>query len=112
MNRRLEPREEYMSGSEIIVDGTIKADGTLELDQKLNLSPGRVQVVLRPAQQSEAAREDWWTYMQNARKKMEEAKCRFMEEKEMQAHIEWLREGDRIDELLRQADEPRQKLER
>ena len=38
--------------------------------------------------------------MQNARKKMEEAGCHFMDEKEMQAHIEWLRAGDPIDAQL------------
>lgn|SRR5579884_821186 len=31
-----------------ILQGTLKPDGTLELDQKPNLAPGRVQVVLRP----------------------------------------------------------------
>jgi hypothetical protein len=41
-----------MSFTEIVVEGTLKPDGTLELDQKPTLSPGRVQVVLR--QQSSA----------------------------------------------------------
>jgi hypothetical protein len=36
-----------MSLTEVVVGGTLKPDGTLELDQKPNLSPGRVQVVLR-----------------------------------------------------------------
>src|SRR5207302_8034612 len=36
-----------MSLSEGVIDGTLKPDGTLELDQKLNLSPGRVQVTVR-----------------------------------------------------------------
>ena len=97
-----------MSLTEITVQGTLKPDGTLELDQKPNLSPGRVTVVLR--QESEPpTQEGWWPFMQNARKKMEEAGCHFMDEKEMQAHVEWLREGDRIDDLLREADEQRRK---
>lgn len=33
---------------------------------------------------------------------MEEAGCHFMDEVETRARIEWLREGDRIDDLLRQ----------
>ncbi len=50
-----------MSLQEIVVAGTLKPDGTLELDQKPNLAPGRVTVVLR--QESEAApQEDWWQY--------------------------------------------------
>jgi hypothetical protein len=32
-----------------------------------------------------------------------------MNEAEVNAHVEWLREGDRIDDLLREVDEPRQK---
>jgi hypothetical protein len=36
-----------MSLGEVVMEGTLKPDGTLELDQKPNLSPGRVQVVLR-----------------------------------------------------------------
>jgi hypothetical protein len=101
-----------MSLSEVVIEGTLKPDGTLELDQKPNLSPGRVTVVLR--QESEALqspKEDWWQFMQNARKRMEEAGCHFMDEKEMQDHIEWLREPDRFDELLREADEQRRRAE-
>jgi hypothetical protein len=37
-----------MSHTEIVVDGTLKPDGTLELDQKPGLSPGRVQVTVKP----------------------------------------------------------------
>jgi len=33
--------------TQAIVQGTLKADGTLELDQKPSLAPGRVQVVLQ-----------------------------------------------------------------
>ena len=35
-----------MSPGEVVIEGTLKPDGTL--DQKPNLSPGRVTVVLRP----------------------------------------------------------------
>jgi hypothetical protein len=34
-----------------------------------------------------------------------------MNEREMQAHLEWLREGDRIDDMLRQLDEERKRQE-
>lgn len=43
-----------MSLQEIVVAGTLKPDGTLELDRKPDLPPGRVTVVLR--QESEACR--------------------------------------------------------
>jgi hypothetical protein len=43
-----------MSLDEAIVEGTLKPDGTLELDEKPNLSPGRVKVILQPATASTA----------------------------------------------------------
>jgi hypothetical protein len=42
-----------MSLTEIVVEGTLNPDGTLELDQKPNLSPGRVTVVLRQHQETD-----------------------------------------------------------
>jgi hypothetical protein len=94
-------RRRKMSLSEIVIEGTLKPDGTLELDQKPSLSPGRVTVVLRQESASpQQPQEDWFQFMQNARSKMEEAGCHFMDENEVQAHIEGLREGDRIDDLL------------
>lgn len=38
-----------MSLSENVIEGTLKPDGTLELDQKPSLSPGRVTVILQPS---------------------------------------------------------------
>ena len=43
-----------MTISTEVIHGTLNVDGTLELDQKPSLGPGRVQVVLQPA--SEVAR--------------------------------------------------------
>jgi hypothetical protein len=40
--------EEAMSQTAIIVQGIVKPDGTLELDEKLTVQPGRVQVVVQP----------------------------------------------------------------
>ena len=37
-----------MSLTEVVVEGTLKPDGTLELDQTPNLPPGRVQVSVKP----------------------------------------------------------------
>ena len=33
---------------EVVIEGTLKPDGTLELDQKPNLAPGRVRVTVLP----------------------------------------------------------------
>ena len=37
-----------MGLTDTIIEGTLKPDGTLELDQKPSLSPGRVQVIVQP----------------------------------------------------------------
>ena len=37
-----------MSLTETVIEGTLKPDGTLELDEKPNVSPGRVQVIVQP----------------------------------------------------------------
>ena len=41
-----------MSLNTIVVEGTLKADGTLELDEKPNLPPGRVSVTVVPQPQN------------------------------------------------------------
>jgi hypothetical protein len=93
-----------MSIREIVLGGTLRPDGTLELDRKPELPPGRVQVVLRPAPEAAPPAEDWWQFMQRARKDLEVSGASFMTEEELSAHVGWLREGDRIDDLLRQSE--------
>ena len=93
-----------MSLNETVIEGTLKADGTLELDEKPNLSPGRVTVVLRQELQP-TTKGDWWPYMQRVRAEREAAGYRFMNEAEMEAHIQWLREDeDRIDRIYREME--------
>ena len=45
---------------------------------------------------------------ESLRRAAEAAGSTFMNEEEVNAHIEWLREGDRIDDLLRQVDDEHQ----
>lgn len=93
-----------MSVTEITVEGTLKPDGTLDLDQKPNLPAGRVTVIVR--QQIEPSiQEGWWPYMQRIRAEREAAGYHFMNEVEMEAHIQWLRDDeDRIDRIYREMD--------
>src|SRR3954470_974708 len=96
-----EPREEAMSPICVELTGTLQADGTLVLDRNPALPPGRVRVVLQSAPEAPPG-EDWWRYMLRTRAELEAAGHRFLNEEEMNAHVEWLREGDPIDDLLRQ----------
>jgi hypothetical protein len=101
-----------MSFQEIVVGGTLKPDGTLELHQKPNLAPGPVTVVLRQEAAAPAPQEDWWQCLQRLRAEREAAGYPFMNEEEVNAHIAWLREGDRFDDMLAEVDEQqRQKPE-
>ena len=46
--RRIEAERRSMSATHVVVEGTLKLDGSLELDSKLNLPPGRVQLIVQP----------------------------------------------------------------
>lgn len=94
-----------MHVAETVVAGTLNPDGTLALDRVPDLSPGRVTVILRQEIAANAPpQEGWWAVMQEARNRLEAAGCRFLDENELQAHINWLREEDRVDELLRELE--------
>ena len=94
-----------MSRIEIVIQGTLKPDGTLQLDEKPNLLPGRVKITLQPTGEAAQTQEGWWPYMQRVRAEREAAGYPFMNEAEMEAHLHWLREDeDRIDRLHREID--------
>ena len=96
-----------MISHEILIEGTLRPDGTLELDGKPNLPPGRVQVILRQEATPVPAVEGWWEFMQRTRWELEAAGSQFMNDEEVTDHIAWLREGDSTDERLRQTELPR-----
>jgi hypothetical protein len=101
-----------MSPAEVVVQGTLRADGTLELDQKPGLPPGRVTVVVRAAPEPAQPQEGWWPYMQRMRAELEAAGHHFMNEAEMEAHLAWLRDDeDRIDRLHREIEQQKRKGE-
>ena len=54
-----------MSLHEVLIEGTLQSDGTLQLDTKPNLPPGRITVVLRQAPEPEFPKDDpFWQRMQ------------------------------------------------
>ena len=82
-----------MSLTETVIDGTLRTDGTLELDEKPNLPAGRVKVVLRQeTTATQAPSENWWQYMQRSRRELEQAGATFMNEADGNAHLELLRD--------------------
>jgi hypothetical protein len=53
-----------MDGTTIVLHGTLKSDGTLELDEKPNLPPGRVQVAIKTETPPAPAAQGWWDVLQ------------------------------------------------
>lgn len=45
--------------AQVIVQGTLRLDGTLELDEKLSLPPGRVQVAVLPLSEAPQPARFW-----------------------------------------------------
>lgn len=85
--------------------GTVRADGSLELDEKLNLPPGRVKVRVEatPAATEKTA-EGLVEFVDRMRREMEAAGHKFRTKEEIDTEIEELRsEDDRIEEAYRQA---------
>jgi hypothetical protein len=100
-----------MSVREVVIEGNLNPDGTLKLDAKPNLSPGRVTVVLRQESRP-LTQEGWWPYMERVRAEREAAGYHFMNEAEMDAHLQWLRDDeDRIDRVYREMDMDRRRQE-
>jgi len=97
-----------MSLSEVVIEGTIQPDGTLVLDEKLNLSPGRVQVIVQtlPAIPKD---DPFWQRMQamwNAQKARGHV-ARSVEEVEAerrQIREEWDERMQRIEQVRAEAE--------
>ena len=52
-----------MSATHVVVEATLNPDGSLELDRKLDLPPGRVQLIVQPL--PELAKDDpFWEKME------------------------------------------------
>jgi hypothetical protein len=95
-----------MSPTQVVVRGTLKPDGTLELEERPGLPAGPVEVIVRSLPEARAGAEDWWQYLQRARAELEALGHRFSTGQEVNAYIEDLRSGDeRIEEVYRRIEE-------
>jgi hypothetical protein len=93
---------------QVEVEGTLREDGTLVLDHKPELPPGRVRVMLQFVGELPAIKETLWQFMQRARAELEASGHRFRSQEDIDAEIEDIRSGDeRLEEVYRQAEEQR-----
>lgn len=94
-----------MNTAEIRVQGSVRPDGSLQLDEKLQLPAGRVQVTVKPAIESPGPQRDWWDYLQRARAEIEASGAKFRTAEEIEAEREDFRAGDeRIENLYREME--------
>jgi hypothetical protein len=89
--------------------GTVRPDGTLELDERLNVSPGRVKVRVESIEQGAQPSESLPQFVERLRREMEAAGSPSMNDDEVTDWVEELRsEEDRVEEAYRQAEDKRQ----
>ncbi len=84
-----------MSASEVVVRGTLKPDGSLELMERPSLPAGPVEVIIRLLPTAEKVDEDFLQYLQRARTELEAAGSVFRTRAAIDADLEELRSGDR-----------------
>lgn len=99
-----------MNATHLTMTGTIKPDGTLELDGKTDLPPGRVRVTLNIVPEQPGGREDVLTVLQriHAEQKARGMKPRSAEE--IDAYINGLR--DELEEHANQIEAIQEEAQR
>ena len=90
-----------MNTEGVVLRGTLRPDGTLELTGPVGLPPGPVEVHVIPAPAQQPAG-DWWQVLQQIRADREARGYRFLTDAEIAAHIEELRSEDDRLEILHQ----------
>ncbi len=80
-----------MRATHVVVDGTLKPDGSLELDSKLSLPPGRVQLIVQPL--PDLPKDDpFWQMMERIRADRKAAELTVRSTEEVEAQRRGLRE--------------------
>jgi len=93
--------------------GTVRPDGTLELDQKVNVPPGRVRVRVEPLAPPAPSPDNLLEFINRTRAEMAASGSQFMNDQEVGAWIEELRaEDDRIEEIYKPESNGRREANR
>jgi hypothetical protein len=80
-----------MATTSLEVMGSVRPDGTLELDQKLSVPPGRVKVRVESVEPPSPPTESLVAFVQRTRRELEAAGHRFRTKEEIDAELEELR---------------------
>lgn len=92
-----------MKPAEAILHGTLNPDGTLELDEKPKLPPGRVVVILRPTGDREGRR-DIVEVLQEIWRRQQARGFRGYTAEELEAQVRELRDETDYEERWQQMD--------
>lgn len=80
--------------------GTIRPDGTLELDQKVTIPAGRVKLRVESVAPPVQPQENLLEFIERSRREMAAAGSHFMDDEEVTNWIEELRaDDDRVEEI-------------
>lgn len=60
-----------MNTTQVVVEGTLKPDGSLKVAEKLGLPPGRVRLTIEVLGEPDSSVEDWLEYLKGARAELE-----------------------------------------
>ncbi len=80
-----------MSAAQVVVEGILKPDGSLEVTEKFGLPPGRVRVTVEVFHEPSPAGENWFAYLERARAERELARAIFRSRAEIDAEIDSIR---------------------
>ena len=81
-----------MDNRHAVAEGMLKPDGSLEIDEKFTLPPGRVRVTVEVLAAASNG-EDWFDYLRRTRAERESAGAKFRTREEIDADL-----GDMRDE--------------
>jgi hypothetical protein len=81
-----------MSISPVVVQGTLKSDGTLELDHQVNLPAGRVQVTVQPVKDAIKQGPAWWEVLQQIWRERDARGAKPRSKEEVDADVQVLRD--------------------
>jgi hypothetical protein len=94
-----------MSAAQVEIQGVLHPDGTLVLNEKPNLPPGPVRVILEPRGQAAPPAESLLDFVQRVQRDSLARGERFMSDEELAAWIDELRaDDDRIERAYRDAE--------
>jgi hypothetical protein len=96
-----------MSPTEVVLEGTLKPDGTLELDAKPQLPPGRVRVTVASALAADQPKGGTWAVLQRIWAEQKARGHRPRTKDQIDAELDALRGEweDRLEELRRSGEE-------